>query len=117
MEDYPTVEKHLNERIFLHKWCLGEEDAQLGGRQFYTYDTIFSKLGHTTVELLKMDIEGYEWDVYNSFQPSNQASTSVKSTLAVVSHLRSVSAQRGKKYTSNICPKTSKNVQTWSRYY
>jgi hypothetical protein len=72
MEDYPTVEKHLNERIFLHKWCLGEEDAQLGGRQFYTYDTIFSKLGHTTVELLKMDIEGYEWDVYNSFQPSNQ---------------------------------------------
>ena len=47
--------------VHLYNWCLGKED--IPEKSFYSFPTILKKLGHTHVDLLKMDIEGWEWDV------------------------------------------------------
>ena len=53
--------------VNFHPWCLGSSDAIIDGHQFYTLGTIMRKLGTPVVDLLKMDIEGFEIDVINSF--------------------------------------------------
>ena len=59
--------------IHFHPWCIGGSDEKKtissdlghGGEigQYYTLETIMSKLGHFAIDLLKMDIERHEFDV------------------------------------------------------
>ncbi|MEW5304281.1 MAG: hypothetical protein WDW36_006902 [Sanguina aurantia] len=55
----------LGPRHHYHEWCLGSEpDASMQGRgKFMTYKDIVVELGHVgmEVEVLKIDIEGYEF--------------------------------------------------------
>ncbi|RYH09257.1 hypothetical protein EON65_40275 [archaeon] len=56
-----------------HQWCLGTNKkldlskyaSTVAGQQlqFYTLPELKKKLGHTRVDMLKMDIEGCEWDL------------------------------------------------------
>eukprot|EP01116_Phalansterium_solitarium_P001057 TRINITY_DN1085_c0_g2_i2.p1 TRINITY_DN1085_c0_g2~~TRINITY_DN1085_c0_g2_i2.p1 ORF type:complete len:395 (+),score=125.37 TRINITY_DN1085_c0_g2_i2:75-1259(+) len=50
-----------------HPWCIGPKDevGQMG--QFYKLSTIAEKLGHKHITLLKVDIEGAEWEMLSSF--------------------------------------------------
>jgi hypothetical protein len=58
-------------------WCIGKEKpfgdtVYTKGHtkdrkyQFFTLDQIMEKLGHKQVSLLKFDIEGFEWDLFDS---------------------------------------------------
>ena len=51
-----------------YDWCLGPEDKVISGdRQFFKLDTIKKRLGHDKIDLLKMDIEGYEYEIVEGF--------------------------------------------------
>ena len=64
--------------VSFHPWCVGGQDEQkivssdLGHQgetgQYYTLATIMSKFNHRNVDLLKMDIERYEFAVVDSLQ-------------------------------------------------
>jgi hypothetical protein len=47
----------------LHPWCLGADSVQ-GDRIFKSFSTITKELGHEEIAYLKMDIEGYEIQVF-----------------------------------------------------
>ncbi|KAJ3198625.1 hypothetical protein HDU82_001181, partial [Entophlyctis luteolus] len=48
--------------IIMHKWCLGKDEL-INGLIFKTWNTIISELKIKQVQLLKIDIEGWEWVV------------------------------------------------------
>jgi len=59
-----------HDRLAFHYECLYGGDVQAQGRRapnFYTLDEIMSRHGHTQVDLFKIDIEGYEWGVFENF--------------------------------------------------
>jgi hypothetical protein len=75
--DISRFHKPDNERLTFHHICLGTESApapsecvtagnQICGK-FMTIHEIQRMLGHSRIDLLKMDIEGYEWPIYNSW--------------------------------------------------
>ena len=57
--------KHTPNVVF-KKWCLGAKDQVIEGRQFYTIQTIMNLVNVTHVQYFKMDIEGYEMDVFDA---------------------------------------------------
>ena len=70
----PAVPTRLQRRVTFHRWCLGARDEVVRSGietghgsliTFKTWDTTLRELKHSHVDLLKMDIEGYEWDVYD----------------------------------------------------
>jgi len=68
----PRVPSELKHRVKFHQWCFGDrnvETAGLDGRppvKFRTFSETLRTLGHTHVDVLKIDIEGYEWDVFDA---------------------------------------------------
>lgn len=66
--------KPLTNRVRFHKVCItGDpdlpDDSTINGRKFMTYFDMLELVGLTTassVTYLKMDIEGYEWEVFMS---------------------------------------------------
>lgn len=68
-----SMPKHLrNMNISFHPWGLNDADGEFdigwSRHEGYTLDTIKRRLGHVgrTIDILKMDIEGSEWQVFNS---------------------------------------------------
>jgi hypothetical protein len=64
--------KRWNYNFIFYDWCLGKPQSFEGseyahgqntGQQFYSLKEIKEKLGHKKVHMLKMDIEGFEWDL------------------------------------------------------
>ena len=59
-----------------HRWCLGRpasfEDNVYSKRaenqtfEFYSLSEIRHKLGHKKIDMFKMDIEGFEWEILKS---------------------------------------------------
>jgi hypothetical protein len=58
------VPGNLNPRIHFHPLCLGD-DADNGAKagSYRSLSSLMAELGHAQVQLLKMDIEGYEFRV------------------------------------------------------
>ena len=62
--------------IQFYPWCIGRKDeikpisSDLGHQgelgQYYTFSTIMRRLGHSSVDLLKMDIERHEFAVVDT---------------------------------------------------
>lgn len=52
-------------RIFFYPWCVGESGGR-NGNNYFSLIEIASKLKHNKIDLLKMDIEGYEYRVVES---------------------------------------------------
>jgi len=57
--------------VSFHPWCVGGTDAVNPMGQFYSLTTIRTKLGHPTIDLLKMDIERHEFAVIPTFTKEN----------------------------------------------
>ena len=49
-----------SDRLFFHYECLGTSSET----NFFTFEQLTTKYGHEQVDLLKMDIEGYEYGVF-----------------------------------------------------
>ena len=65
----PKVPPKLSSRLTFHKSCVGgrnELDAE--GHAFRTLASIQAELGHKKVDLLKVDIEGFEWELFNTWE-------------------------------------------------
>lgn len=72
---------NVNHKIKFFPWCVGgksglkpiSSDLGHGGEihQYYTLDDIMQMLGHARVDLLKMDIERHEIDVFSSLSMKN----------------------------------------------
>jgi len=70
--------------VSFHPWCVGDKDetkaisSDLGHQgesgQYYTLTTIRNKLGHSTIDLLKMDIERHEFAVVATLKDDNAPS-------------------------------------------
>ncbi|KAJ1389220.1 hypothetical protein B484DRAFT_459708 [Ochromonadaceae sp. CCMP2298] len=67
-----TDEKKDTYHFDFHPWCIGTPHSFEGslyaagkdsGQQFYSLQQIKKKLGHPSVQMLKMDIEGSEWEL------------------------------------------------------
>lgn len=58
----------LHPRIHFHSVCIGGEDSSSGetGRKYRSLQGIARELGHTHIDLIKMDIEGHEYNVVES---------------------------------------------------
>jgi len=58
---------YIQSRVHLHRICLGESDAVINNRTFMSWQTINQMIGlKSGPTFLKMDIEGYEFDVMKS---------------------------------------------------
>lgn len=59
------VPKHISERVFFHKICIGVSDfTSASGLQFRSWPSILSYLRiQRSLDYVKMDIEGFEWEV------------------------------------------------------
>lgn len=61
----PDTENYKN--VIFNKWCLGPKDfIAEGGREYRTLESIMQTLNHPSIQLLKMDIEGWEMDVFEA---------------------------------------------------
>ena len=52
-----------NARHTFHKVCIGNDDPRHGNRVYESLDSIMKRLGHNKLAVLKMDIEGSEYEV------------------------------------------------------
>ena len=52
-------------RLHFERSCVGDTDAVIQGRQYHTLQSLMSANHHSSVSLLKMDIETYEFDVFH----------------------------------------------------
>lgn len=68
----------IKDRVTLYRYCLGEKDETIDGMKFLSYQSMLNITGEIRKPtVLKMDIEGWEWDVlpsiikseYNSLLP------------------------------------------------
>lgn len=62
-------------KVSLHPWCVGKERAfennyyskhAHNALTFFSLREIMHKLGHRKVDVLKFDIEGFEWELFHS---------------------------------------------------
>ncbi|KAJ3166560.1 hypothetical protein HDU87_002075 [Geranomyces variabilis] len=60
-----TGEWH-NPATTFYPWCLGAKDEVIDGRQYKRLSTVAKELKIPHISLLKMDIEGYEFGVFES---------------------------------------------------
>lgn len=58
----------LVDRVTFHKYCIG--NSSQGGELFKSLDELIEIAGVSQVTLLKMDIEGFEWQVINQIVDS-----------------------------------------------
>ncbi|KZO95437.1 hypothetical protein CALVIDRAFT_564841 [Calocera viscosa TUFC12733] len=69
----PQIENNpkLKSRAHFHKWAVGGKDAHGADYdpnfQVYTLDTLMKLNGHTWIDILKIDVEGAEFDVLRGF--------------------------------------------------
>jgi len=64
-----------NKAFIFHEWCIGPESAKInegnvflkgGGLVFKTMAHTMRDLGHVHLDVLKFDIEGFEWDLFET---------------------------------------------------
>jgi len=65
----PVAEK--DPRIRFQKVCIGARNEVIDGRPYETFSTLTKRMGHERVDLLKMDIEGFEYTVFQNWLPSH----------------------------------------------
>jgi hypothetical protein len=60
--DTPRMPAAVAARARFHKLCLGRVDSMQGGMQFVSYSSLVHRLGLRRVDILRLDIEGHEFD-------------------------------------------------------
>jgi len=68
--DSPAVK---DKAFTFHEWCIGPEKSKInknnlylvgGGLRFKTFTSTLKELGHPVLDILKFDIEGFEWTLF-----------------------------------------------------
>jgi len=71
-ENFPSV---TGKHFIFHPWCIGKDNGGLAGVQNHRNGTNFvfktlaesmKELGHSSMDLLKFDIEGFEWQLFEN---------------------------------------------------
>mmetsp|Transcript_38118 Transcript_38118/g.92254 ORF Transcript_38118/g.92254 Transcript_38118/m.92254 type:complete len:266 (-) Transcript_38118:2414-3211(-) len=108
-----------SDRLFFHHICLGTEHEEAPGNcssrarargplalkkcgPTWTLDEIRTTLGHHQIDMLKMDIEGWEWDIFESWPlPTDTTARGVylPMQIAVELHTATVDHSKGKLIT------------------
>lgn len=57
-----------NPSAFFHYECLAGTAEQAEQENYYRLPDLVKRHNHSVVDLIKMDIEGYEWDVFKMFK-------------------------------------------------
>ena len=57
----PMIPSRMIHNLHYYKWAIGGKNEIVNGTQYYTIPTIMKRLNHTFIDVLKMDIEGWEW--------------------------------------------------------
>lgn len=69
--DCTSAPKSLDaSRHMYHEICLSKANKEENGRKFMSFSAITQMLGHKSVDLLKMDIEGFEYELFTGFSPN-----------------------------------------------
>lgn len=63
--------RSLSSRHFFHKLCIGSPEKVLGNPKYITYDDAVQNQSSGIISLLKMDIEGHEFDVFAGWSDLN----------------------------------------------
>lgn len=62
----------IGPRHTYHKWCVASANTVAAkGPTYRTWSNITLSLGHKHVDLLKIDIDGYEYEVAGEWEPEN----------------------------------------------
>ena len=69
----PSSQRH---RTFFKKVGLGKEDKHTASPPFYTLPTLMKENKHTYIDILKIDIEGSEYDALDTFMDAFDGITS-----------------------------------------
>lgn len=65
---------YISDRVRLHRVCLGKRDYKIGDRQYLSYSSIHKLVGAAIQPtVVKMDIEGYEYEVLRSIVDSGNS--------------------------------------------
>jgi hypothetical protein len=59
-----------NSKIHFHPWCLSDKDDVFSGQQYYSFLSLLTLTNTTSTEnlVLKMDIEQFEWSVFEKWR-------------------------------------------------
>eukprot|EP00597_Dinobryon_sp_UTEXLB2267_P000664 CAMPEP_0170070144 /NCGR_PEP_ID=MMETSP0019_2-20121128/8551_1 /TAXON_ID=98059 /ORGANISM="Dinobryon sp., Strain UTEXLB2267" /LENGTH=244 /DNA_ID=CAMNT_0010278359 /DNA_START=244 /DNA_END=978 /DNA_ORIENTATION=+ len=111
--DHVHPPERIQSRVHLHRICLGENDVVINNRTFMSWQTVNKMIGlKTGPSFLKMDIEGYEFDVMKSIINSG---TILPLQIAMEIHFISIDF---KKYLSSAELLTFMNfLRTFGGYY
>lgn len=69
------LERAARGRVKLHPWCVGKERSfegnyytrqSKGSFEFLGLADIMTRLGHRKIDVLKFDIEGFEWELFRT---------------------------------------------------
>jgi len=53
-----------------HPWCISNITSVIDGRQYFNFSDMLAKLNLTKVDLLKIDVEGYEFNFFDTLKSS-----------------------------------------------
>jgi hypothetical protein len=65
------TERRLGERLWFHPWCISARDGDPDQR-YMTLSTVQRRLGHKKLSLLKVDIEGFEHNLFSSWRAEDR---------------------------------------------
>jgi hypothetical protein len=57
--DYPS----WKDKVYFHRFLIGRRDNNVSSPPERSLESIMTELGHRHIDVLKMDIEGAEWDI------------------------------------------------------
>lgn len=63
----PQIKAEYRDRTFFEKVGLGKEDLHTSDPPFWTLPNLMVKNGHTYIDIMKIDIEGSEYDALDTF--------------------------------------------------
>lgn len=63
--------RSVSKRHTFHKFCIGKSERAQVDPMFITYEQAIEEYSHSQVDLLKMDIEGGEFDVFSGWSESD----------------------------------------------
>lgn len=95
----------LPPNVTFHKWCLSaKRDNAINSSLYLTLPEIMKRLGHTHVDMLKIDVENYEFNVLTDL------AAGTVSQISVETHLQSTEAWRMTGHNRKTSPGCTKKM-------